>query len=90
MTQDEWDRMTNLQRHEYLSAGEIEIKKQTALNGKAKVGSSDAVKVYSSAHCRGVQVSQWHEIETEALQEAEDFIEGLSPAVGSKVEDQAS
>ena len=77
MTQKEWNEMSNPQRHEYLSDGEIEIKKQLAADAKAKVNDVK-VRAYYSAFCRDVQISHWHESNTDAMEEATNFMKELA------------
>lgn len=78
MTQDLWDKMSNKQRHDYLSAGEVIIKMQTGLRTDAKIGDPDMFATTFAASCRGVQISSWCETNEDAMKEASAYMESLA------------
>ena len=79
MTQEEWNEMSNQQRHEYLSAGEIKIEKQIVFRADSKVNDDDEKAVLCfTAHCRGIQISNRHDTNTAAMEEAVANINALA------------
>lgn len=77
MTQKNWEDMSNQQRYDYLSDGEIIIKKQAGLRRDAKIGDDNMVVISFAASCLGVQISHWCETNLDAMKQAVEFMESL-------------
>ncbi len=79
MTEVEWNEMSNQQRYEYVSAGEIKVEQYLGFRGDSKVN-DDSAKAYLCfiAYSNGVQLSNNCDTKEEALQEAADNMKALA------------
>ncbi len=78
MNQKKWDEMTDQQKHDYLSTGEIKIAKRIGVRADSKVNSDEPAVICFLAYCNDIQVSNEHETSTGAMEEAIANIKALA------------
>ncbi len=78
MTQEQWDKMTDKEKFDFFSEGEISVQKQVGIRADSKVNDTDCCVVSFTAYCRNVQISDGQETNTAAMKQAADYIESLS------------
>ena len=77
MTQQEWDEMNNKEKHEFLTSNVIEMEKHNIVYGCAKATPENPVITYYKCSSGGIEITGWHELNSDAAKSAAKFIEDL-------------
>ena len=70
MTQQEWDEMTDQQKHDTILSGTWRVKSRMGVDANSKVGDVSAELTLYAAFSDDIQISEWKENKLEAVEAA--------------------